>query len=232
MAKGRLLGGDSKSTLYCSFCGKSQHEVRKLIAGPSVFICDECVDLSVDIIMKDSDFQTAFPRTYARLDKDQTHSLTTILTKLDADPLFSTKGLTVKSASAFYLGPFNSPFNEIYSDHIRPCVTSAGISITRADEIFGSRPIMQDIWESIFCSQFIVADLTGKNPNVMYEVGLAHTMGKPVIMLTQDISDVPFDLRHYRCVVYEHTPRGCTKLVEDLANTILALSKVNYRLAY
>ena len=43
-------GGDSKNTLYCSFCGKSQHEVRKLIAGPTVFICDECVELCMDIM--------------------------------------------------------------------------------------------------------------------------------------------------------------------------------------
>ncbi len=47
-------GGDSKSTLYCSFCGKSQHEVRKLIAGPTVFICDECVELCMDIIREES----------------------------------------------------------------------------------------------------------------------------------------------------------------------------------
>jgi ATP-dependent Clp protease ATP-binding subunit ClpX len=46
----KLSGGDGKSTLYCSFCGKSQHEVRKLIAGPTVFICDECVELCNDII--------------------------------------------------------------------------------------------------------------------------------------------------------------------------------------
>src|SRR5262245_47437134 len=46
----KVGGGDSKNTLYCSFCGKSQHEVRKLIAGPSVFICDECVELCMDII--------------------------------------------------------------------------------------------------------------------------------------------------------------------------------------
>ena len=45
--------GDSKNTLYCSFCGKSQHEVRKLIAGPTVFICDECVELCMDIIKED-----------------------------------------------------------------------------------------------------------------------------------------------------------------------------------
>ena len=46
-------GGDSKNTLYCSFCGKSQHEVRKLIAGPTVFICDECVELCMDIISEE-----------------------------------------------------------------------------------------------------------------------------------------------------------------------------------
>ena len=47
-------GGDSKNTLYCSFCGKSQHEVRKLIAGPTVFICDECVELCMDIIREET----------------------------------------------------------------------------------------------------------------------------------------------------------------------------------
>ena len=46
--------GDGKNTLYCSFCGKSQHEVRKLIAGPTVFICDECVELCMDIIREES----------------------------------------------------------------------------------------------------------------------------------------------------------------------------------
>ena len=50
----KLSGGDGKSTLYCSFCGKSQHEVRKLIAGPTVFICDECVELCNDIIREES----------------------------------------------------------------------------------------------------------------------------------------------------------------------------------
>src|ERR1039458_8902511 len=46
--------GDAKNTLYCSFCGKSQHEVRKLIAGPTVFICDECVELCMDIIREEN----------------------------------------------------------------------------------------------------------------------------------------------------------------------------------
>jgi ATP-dependent protease Clp, ATPase subunit len=50
----KTSGNDTKSTLYCSFCGKSQHEVRKLIAGPTVFICDECVELCMDIIREES----------------------------------------------------------------------------------------------------------------------------------------------------------------------------------
>ncbi len=57
----KLSGGDSKSTLYCSFCGKSQHEVRKLIAGPTVFICDECVELCNDIIREET--KTALVKT-------------------------------------------------------------------------------------------------------------------------------------------------------------------------
>jgi ATP-dependent Clp protease ATP-binding subunit ClpX len=62
----KASGGDSKNTLYCSFCGKSQHEVRKLIAGPTVFICDECVELCMDIIREENKTSmvksaTAFP---------------------------------------------------------------------------------------------------------------------------------------------------------------------------
>src|SRR5438477_11272526 len=50
----RSGAGDSKNTLYCSFCGKSQHEVRKIIAGPTVFVCDECVELCADIIREEN----------------------------------------------------------------------------------------------------------------------------------------------------------------------------------
>jgi ATP-dependent Clp protease ATP-binding subunit ClpX len=59
---GNSSGGDSKNTLYCSFCGKSQHEVRKLIAGPTVFICDECVELCMDIIREENKTSVAKSR--------------------------------------------------------------------------------------------------------------------------------------------------------------------------
>lgn len=57
MSKSSSSSGESKNTLYCSFCGKSQHEVRKLIAGPNVFICNECVELCMDIIREEDKSQ-------------------------------------------------------------------------------------------------------------------------------------------------------------------------------
>ena len=62
MSKETTSGESSKNTLYCSFCGKSQHEVRKLIAGPTVFICDECVELCMDIIREENKTKTSLER--------------------------------------------------------------------------------------------------------------------------------------------------------------------------
>src|SRR3974377_1061345 len=66
----KVSGGDSKNTLYCSFCGKSQHEVRKLIAGPTVFICSECVELCADIIGEENKSSLATSRDGVPTPKD------------------------------------------------------------------------------------------------------------------------------------------------------------------
>ena len=82
--------------------------------------------------------------------------------------------------------------------------------------------IVEDIWESINRARILIADLTGKNPNVFYEVGIAHTVGKEVILTTQNIDDVPFDLRHLRHIQYTYTPRGMEAFEQQLrkaANT-------------
>jgi hypothetical protein len=120
----------------------------------------------------------------------------------------------------FYVGPFAEPFNTIYSDHVRRALLSAGFSVTRADEIYGTSPVIQDIWEAISSAELVVAEVTGRNPNVMYEIGMAHTIGTPVAILTQSIDDVPFDLRHHRCIVYAYTPLGCQELEERIAKTV------------
>jgi nucleoside 2-deoxyribosyltransferase len=85
--------------------------------------------------------------------------------------------------------------------------------------VFSTDVVIEDVWEGINSSTFVIADVTGRNPNVMYEVGMAHTVGKPVLLMTQTMDDVPFDLKHRRCVVYEFTPRGCERLEKAIVRT-------------
>jgi len=71
----------------------------------------------------------------------------------------------------------------------------------------------------------MVADLTGRNPNVFYEIGLAHALGKDVIIITQTMNDVPFDLKALRCIVYDFTPRGMKQLEASLVKTIKTIMR-------
>jgi nucleoside 2-deoxyribosyltransferase len=76
---------------------------------------------------------------------------------------------------------------------------------------------MRDIWKQINQAKVVIADLTFKNPNVFYELGLAHAIGKPVVLIAQTIDDIPFDLRSVRIVIYTDSPKG----YDDLADQIL-----------
>lgn len=113
------------------------------------------------------------------------------------------------------------PFNELYQSHyetiIRPAVEKAGLHCVKGDEIYSKPRIMDDIWKAIRSSRLVIAELTGKNPNVFYEVGLAHAIGKPVIILTREEDDVPFDLRSLRYLYYNtNDPFWGEKLVKGL----------------
>jgi hypothetical protein len=171
-----------------------------------VCICNECVEQCLELLEDEG----VLSRSIQKVD----------LAMLGIKPRFSKVQFIVKENHCFYLCPFQEPFNIIYRDHIVPAFESVGFSIERADQIFGVEPIIDDIWEAINTSTIVAADVTGRNPNVMYEIGMAHTIGKPVIIITQSMDDVPFDLKHYRCIVYSYTPRGCKELQEKLEATI------------
>ena len=111
--------------------------------------------------------------------------------------------------------------NIVYEDFIRPVlVDRCHLQPERGDDVFGSNVVMDDIAESIRRANLIIADLTGRNANVFYEVGIAHALNKQVLLMTQSIEDVPFDLRHRRALVYEYSPRGCKKLEKDLFDNV------------
>ncbi|MCK9151544.1 hypothetical protein [Methanobacterium alcaliphilum] len=130
--------------------------------------------------------------------------------------------LEVDEKLCFVLMPFDDKFDSIYENIIKKVVEGNEFKLNcrRADEIFGTGPIIEDIWKYIKKARILVAELTGRNPNVFYELGLAHAMSKEVILITQNLDDVPFDLKHYRCLVYEDSIMGAEKLEKALKNTL------------
>ena len=122
----------------------------------------------------------------------------------------------------FVIMPFAPALEEIYDKVIKPALTSEPVLMrcVRGDEVFTNEPIMADVWALIQKAEVVVADLTGKNPNVLYELGLAHALWKKVILLAQAEKDLPFDLRHMRALLYKPTLTGAEKLRGDLVNAI------------
>jgi Hsp70 protein len=137
--------------------------------------------------------------------------------------IFGGGDFTLDSSLCFVLMPFASKFQAIYEDHIRRIVTDAGLSSQRADEIASTNMITWDIWERLNTARFVIADLTDRNSNVFYEVGLAHAISKEVILLTQSMGDIPFDLQSLRFIVYEFTPRGMLVFEKKLRTAIASV---------
>jgi nucleoside 2-deoxyribosyltransferase len=72
----------------------------------------------------------------------------------------------------------------------------------RGDDVFTPTDILIDIWHSINGADFVIADITGRNPNVLYELGIAHTLAKPVLILSRNAADIPIDLSTRRVILY------------------------------
>jgi len=133
----------------------------------------------------------------------------------DSSVLFSSS-----SNICFVLMPFGESFDEVYRTLIQPAVIQAGLNPLRADDIFTPGSIMEQIRSAIQQSRICIADLTGRNPNVLYELGIAQALGKPSILLSQDISDVPFDVRHLRIIKYTNNPKGFRASQTGLINAL------------
>jgi hypothetical protein len=125
-----------------------------------------------------------------------------------------------KWPDVFVAMPFSSKLEPVYEDHIKKAIARLDLEVGRADDFFRRGSIMSDIWSAIHAARVVVADLTGRNPNVLYEIGLAHAIGKDTILISQSMDDVPSDLRHLRVIVYEFSPRGMKAFEKQLVMTI------------
>jgi hypothetical protein len=125
----------------------------------------------------------------------------------------------------FVLMPFAKEFQDVYDYMIKPSVETAGLECRRADDIMESGDILAQIYRSLMEARVVIADLTGANGNVLYELGLAHMIGHQAILLTQTMGDVPFDLRQQRHIIYSLSPAGVQRATRQLQGALSATLK-------
>lgn len=118
--------------------------------------------------------------------------------------------------------PFNAAFDNVYSA-ISDTATETQFACKRVDDIWNHSTVIQDIFSLIFQSYIVVCDFSGKNPNVFYEAGIAHTLGKHVVPITQSEQDIPFDLQHHRYAKYLNNVEGLEKLKQELYTRLVTL---------
>ena len=149
------------------------------------------------------------------------------------NPIFGPASYAIDPRLTFVLMPFTDELTEIYQTFVKPVVESAEFNLVcrRADDIKSNRAVIQDIWKSLCEARFVIADLTGFNANVLYELGIAHTLGKETILIYQRGADVkfPFDLTHIRRIEYENNAIGGRALETELRATMRTVINATVR---
>lgn len=119
--------------------------------------------------------------------------------------------------------PFDMAFDAVY-DAISAACESADLRCQRADDIWHEPEVIQDIFSLIYRSRVVICDFSKRNPNVFYEAGIAHTLGKTVIPIVQNEGDIPFDLRHIRFVKYLDNKEGRAALSAALSEKLRSIT--------
>ena len=124
-------------------------------------------------------------------------------------------GVEENPTQVFVLMPFRSELEPIYQI-IRDAAERTGLRVMRADEMVAPGQITAQISDAIARSGLIVADITSQNPNVLFEIGMATSLGKNILIISQDRERIPFDIAHQRVIFYENSIRGAKELREQL----------------
>ncbi|HUX59540.1 MAG TPA: hypothetical protein VMV77_21385 [Bacteroidales bacterium] len=123
---------------------------------------------------------------------------------------------------AFVVMQFSSPYNELYEDVIKTVCEDFNLDVVRADETYGPGLILADITKQIYESRLIIAEISPINANVFYEVGFAHALNKPTILIAEKTTKLPFDVSPFRTLFYENSIAGKKKIENGLRKHIKA----------
>ncbi len=134
-----------------------------------------------------------------------------------------------KRKVCFVIMPFNDERKEVYTYGIKPACERAGFKPVRVDQLKGPFNINREIIEHLYKSDVIVAELTDRNPNVFYEMGVGHAIDNKTIMIVQDSDRLPFDIRNYRCIIYKQSVEGLKSLEEKIVEFLTSLDEWRLR---
>ena len=129
---------------------------------------------------------------------------------------FDSIEVSTQSYSAFVVMQFTEQFNELYDEVIRPVCAGNGVNAFRASDIYRPGVILQDIHQNLDESYVVIAEITTRNANVFYELGYSHALRKPVILLAERGTELPFDISGYRVIFYDNTIGGKSSVEADL----------------
>jgi hypothetical protein len=138
-------------------------------------------------------------------------------------PIFDSPASKGSDADVFMLMPFAEEMRQIFEDYVKKVAAEMGLKAARGDDYFSPGVVANQISDAIYNAKIVVADCTGGNSNVFYEVGMAHGRDKTTVLITQSLNDIPFDLRHYRIIEYKYTPPGMVKFEQDLRKTFQSI---------
>lgn len=126
--------------------------------------------------------------------------------------------------TCFVMMSFADPTGSYYKTIYEPAIHKAGLRPVRADDdMFKTGKIVDQIWHGIHSAKVLVAEFTGRNPNVFYELGLAHALQKPVVLVSSNENDMPFDVQHIRVIYYDvYDPFWGEKLIAKIAENVLS----------
>lgn len=128
------------------------------------------------------------------------------------------EGHPTSTDMCFVIMPFTPAFDKVYKKSILPAANDQNVryNCRRVDILRGAYRITDRIVGGLFSADVVIADTTSQNPNVMYELGTAHTVGRKTIMIAQSAQDLPFDINAYRAVIYNTSEEGLDRLRQDL----------------
>jgi hypothetical protein len=135
-----------------------------------------------------------------------------------------------RQASCFLVMPFGQEWSADVHRILAGACDAAGVRPVRGDDLFTPTDILEDIWQGINAADFVMADITGRNPNVLYELGMAHTLAKPVLILSRDARDIPIDLATRRVIVYGQSAADWRDDLRHKISGAVAKIVVDYRL--